>query len=223
MKFIGDNTRFGTERVDITEERHADPIVNDSEAFPFGVDGLVPVSTARKKKGGVKTVYAFPFGEGEPPADNQLAHELCAAVEFLNVLISEASDLAGHPFAEIGAVQIGVAERGYCFTRVEEIRSDDAGNTPIHLRVESSDLPNTAHAPSAVLQYDPQGYVRHVLITERDDNGDLFRIVATEDYATGDVLVQRVTQTSGTEDTTTLYPAHWDRDRFDRDEDYDRY
>ena len=65
MQFLGDNARFGAETVELTGERSVGAAVEESDAFPFGVRGLLPVVTARRKKGGFKTVYAFPLSEGE--------------------------------------------------------------------------------------------------------------------------------------------------------------
>ena len=116
MLFLGDNARFGTKRVELSSERLVDPVVRDDKPFPFGVDGLVPVVTERRKKGGCKVVYAFPFGEGEPPTDNPAAQELCDAVGFVNQLLQEAGELSDHEFGAIGALWLEVPERGYSFT-----------------------------------------------------------------------------------------------------------
>ena len=121
LELFGDNSGFGTERVELNGLRHVDPAVRDDDAFPFGVQGMLPVVTSRKKKGGFKTVYAFPFAEGEPPADDQLAGELRAAVDFINELLAEAADLSGYPFGAITALWMGVPEKGYSFTRVERV------------------------------------------------------------------------------------------------------
>lgn len=65
MLLFGDNTKYGVERVELSAERYVDPVVAEGDPFPLGVAGLVPVVTSRRKKGGFKTVYALPFGEGE--------------------------------------------------------------------------------------------------------------------------------------------------------------
>lgn len=205
MRFLGDNTAFGAERVDLGAERHADPAVEEGEAFPCGVRGLVPVHTARRKKGGVKTVYAFPFGEGEPPADDPLAQELCAAVDFVNVLLGEAEDLTGRPFGVLGAVWMGIAPKGYSFTRVEKIDSQGPNALPIHLRVETSDVPAEPGTLSAVLQYDADGRLRHALLTEYGEDGYTCFVTAAEEYATGEVLVERVVEGYPDEEPRELF------------------
>ena len=122
LELFGDNSGFGTERVELNGLRHVDPAVRDDDALPVRrAGGCSPVVTSRKKKGGFKTVYAFPFAEGEPPADDQLAGELRAAVDFINELLAEAADLSGYPFGAITALWMGVPEKGYSFTRVERV------------------------------------------------------------------------------------------------------
>ncbi len=64
MILFGDNTSYGTDRVDISDRRYILPLVEDDRPFPFGVGGLLPVATKRKD-GSWKTVYAFPVGEEE--------------------------------------------------------------------------------------------------------------------------------------------------------------
>lgn len=205
MEFLGDNTRFGAARVELGEERYVEPLVADGDAFPFGVDGLLPVATSRKKKGGVKTVYAFPFGEGEPPADNDLARELCAAVDFVNVLLGEASELSGHEFGSIGALWLGVPEKGYSFTRVEAVPPANPGDAPIRLRIETSEVPGAPDTLSAVLEYDEGGYLRHALMTEFGENGYSCRVTASVDFASGEVLVQKVAEVVAGEEPYELY------------------
>lgn len=211
MQFLGDNARFGAGTVELTGERSVGAAVEESDAFPFGVRGLLPVVTARRKKGGFKTVYAFPLPEGELGEDGEgdggagLARELRAAADFVNVLLAEAAELSGHPFGAVGAVWGGVPERGYCFTRVEELPSDDPGATPIHLRLETSDVPGEPDTLSAVLQYDARGYLCHALLTEFGEGGRACRVTASLDFGSGDVVVQRVVESAPGEEPVELY------------------
>lgn len=195
MLFLGDNTQFGAERAELNPERLVDPVVTDDEPFPFGVNGLAPVITERRKKGGCKTVYAFPFGEGEAPGDNSVAQELCDAVGFVNQLLWEASDLSGHEFGAIGALWLGVPERGYAFTRVEQSSGNDANSAPYKLRIETSDVPKEPNTLSAVIEYDADGLVRNVLMVEYGENGESCRAMAAVDFSCGEVRVRRVIQT----------------------------
>ena len=178
MLFLGDNAQFGENPVELSAERLVEPIVHDGERFPFGVDGLLPVVTERRKKGGSKTVYAFPFAEGEPPADNPAAQELCDATDFVNRLLQEASELSGHEFGSIGA---------------------------FNLRLETSDLPKEPDTLSAVLEYDPHGYVRNVLMVEYAENGISCRATAAVDFSCDDVCIRRVVQSDAQGNETELY------------------
>ena len=198
MQFLGDNSSFGTERVDLNAERFVDVLVDDDEQFPFGVQGLLPVTTSRKKKGGVKVVYAFPFAEGEPPAECDLAQELVEACKFVNVLLGEASEFSSHEFGHFEALRFGVGEKGYGFTRVEEAPRNADGSpcvTPIHLRLETSAKANEPDSLSAVIEYDAYGYVCNVLVTEFGEDGYVCRAMASYDPRCGQVIVSNVVET----------------------------
>jgi hypothetical protein len=205
MLFLGDNARFGSEYTDVTEGRSVSPAVTGGDAFPFGVEGLLPVNTERRKKGGVKTVYAFPFAEGEIDAETPLGRELTEAVNFVNDLLGEAGVQANYGFGSIGAVWGGIPEQGYCFTRVEEVPSSAADAAPYHLRIETAAAPNEPESLSAVIEYDADGYVRHVLMSERDGEGVVRRATAAVDFSTGDVRVRQVTETGTDGETRELY------------------
>ena len=64
MRFFGDNSRFGKERVELTDKRAVETAVREGEGFPCGAAGLIPV-VSKRKKGGTRTVYAFPIAEGD--------------------------------------------------------------------------------------------------------------------------------------------------------------
>ena len=205
MLFLGDNTQFGENPVELSAERLVNPIVHNDEGFPFGVDGLLPVVTERRKKGGSKTVNAFPFAEGEPPADNPLAQELCDAVAFVNQLLEEAAELSGHEFGSIGALWLGIAKRGYNFTRVEASCAAEAHSAPFNLRIETSDLPKEPDTLSVVLEYDPDGYVRNALMVEYGEDGASCRAMAALDFSSDTLRIRRVIQTDAQGVETELY------------------
>lgn len=207
MIFLGDNTRFGTERVIVSSERLVDPIDPSEEPFPYGAEGLVPVITERRKKGGCKIVYAFPLGEGEPPANSSIAQELEQAVAFVNHLLLEAADCSGHEFGTIGAIWIGVTDRGYSFTRAEKSSESDVNGAPYHLRIETSDIPKEPNTLSAVLEYDIDGYVRHALMVEYGENGTSCRAMAAVDFRDDNVHIRRVIQVNEDGSETELYWA----------------
>lgn len=197
MQFLGNNASLGAERVELNAERFVDVLVSDDEQFPFGVQGLAPVVTSRKKKGGVKVVFAFPFAEGEPAAECELAQELAEACKFVNVLLGEASDFSSHEFGRFETLWFGVSEKGYNFTRVEEAPRNADGSpcvTPIHLRLETSAKANEPGSLSAVIEYDAYGYVCNVLVTEFGEDGYVCRATATYDPRCGQVIVTKVVE-----------------------------
>ena len=195
VEFFGDNARFGAEKVELSAERFVGLLEDEGEDFPFGVRGLLPVVTVRKKKGGYKTVYAFPFTEGTEPANAELAQELSDALGFINLLLREATEASGHDFGQIGGIWLSIAEKGYGFTRVEQVLSDGPNGAPIHLRVETSDKPGAPGTLSAVIEYDFDGYVRNVLMTEYAEDGYSCYASAAIDFASGEIVVQKVAET----------------------------
>ncbi len=197
LEFFGANDSYGTDRCDLNEERYVDKKVADDAILPFGVKGMLPVVTARRKKGGFKTVYAFPFAEGAPDESDALAHELCEATGFVNMLLGEARELSGYEFGVIGALNLGVSAEGYCFTRVEVIpgKGRAPAAAPIHLRLETTDVACEPGSLSASVEYDPDGYVRHVSMTEYAENGQVLRAMADYDWHERGVYVFRVTRT----------------------------
>lgn len=198
MEFIGANDAYGTERRELNAERFVDTTVEADANFPFGVKGMLPVVTSRRKKGGFKTVYAFPFAAGEPDGSNELAHELCEATDFVNMLLNEARELSGYQFREIDSLQMGMAAKGYGFTRVELIPNEEEGVpavAPVHLRLETTDKPGEPGSTSATVEYDPDGFVHHVLMCEYAEDGEVFRAMADYSWRKRDIYIFRVTQT----------------------------
>ena len=199
MEFIGANDMYGSERHELNAERSVGTTVDNDANFPFGVKGMLPVMTSRRKKGGFKTVYAFPFAEGVPDESNELAHELVEATDYVNMLLGEARELSGYQFGEIGALYMGVGEKGYGFTRVEIIPNEEEdmpAAAPIHLRLETTDKPGEPGSLSATIEYDPDGYVHHVLMTEFTEDGDAVRAMADFNFRRRDIFVSRVIRTS---------------------------
>ena len=198
MNFIGSNDSYGAERQELNAERFVDKAIEVDAAFPLGVKGMLPVQTSRRKKGGFKTVYAFPFAEGEADQSDELAHELSEATDFVNLLLSEARELSGYEFGQIGALYLGISAKGYGFTRVEVIACEEDGSpavAPVHLRLETSDHPGEPGSLSATVEYDPEGYVHHVLMAETSEDGRCLRAMATYDFREHDIFVSRVTET----------------------------
>lgn len=196
MEFFGANDSYGTDRCDLSEERYVDKKVADGSNLPFGVKGMLPVVTSRRKKGGFKTVYAFPFAEGTADESDPLAHELCEATGFVNMLLGEARELSGYEFGVIGALNLGVSAEGYCFTRVELVAGvgRKPAGAPVHLRLETSDVACEPGSLSASVEYDPDGYVRHVSMTEYAEDGQVYRAMADYDWHERGVYVFRVTR-----------------------------
>ena len=218
MKFAGDTTIYGSDFAELCAERGVDTLVEEGEAFPLGVRGLLPVVTSRKKKGGYKTVYAFRFAEGEPDAADETANELSQAIDFANVLIDEASDLSGYPFAPIDTVLIGIPAEGYGFTRVEQMPLDENGNepaTPIHLQICASSDFGDAKTIEIVMEYDASGHLQNTLITENCFDGGTRHISAAPDWDTGEILVQRVLEIPrpGAKPRELYFRRHPRRDR----------
>ena len=217
MEFIGANDTYGSELHEMSAERSIGTTVCDDANFPFGVKGMLPVMTSRRKKGGVKTVYAFPFAEGQPDESNELAHELVEATNYVNMLLGEARELSGYQFGEIGALYMGIGERGYGFTRVEIIPNEEEGvpaAAPIHLRLETTDKPGEPGSLSATIEYDPDGYVHHVLMTEFAENGEVVRAMADFNFRRRDIFVSRVISTpAGGGEPEELYRRYPKRTR----------
>ena len=217
LEFIGANDTYGSELHEMSAERSIGTTVCDDANFPFGVKGMLPVMTSRRKKGGVKTTYAFPFAEGQPDESNELAHELVEATNYVNMLLGEARELSGYQFGEIGALYMGIGERGYGFTRVEIIPNEEEGvpaAAPIHLRLETTDKPGEPGSLSATIEYDPDGYVHHVLMTEFAESGEVVRAMADFNFRRRDIFVSRVISTpAGGGEPEELYRRYPKRTR----------
>lgn len=194
MRIVGDNTALVSGRQDLAPDRAAGPAETQGEAFPFGTRGLVPVWTERRKKGGFKTVYAFPCSDGAVTGDDGLAEELGRALAFLDGLVAEAAGLSGVDLGALGDVRAGVEASGYRFTRVEEHWDDPQASSPVHLRVEAGLADGAPGELSAVIEYDADGRVRHVLVDQRTPDGRACEVTAAVDFDDGRLAVERVTE-----------------------------
>ncbi len=214
MEFHGSNAAYGTETVEITERRWADPLVQPSEeqpAFPCGLGGLVPVRTM--KVSSVETLtYVFPFGEGVLESDEgydedvpriqvaevqkPLLNALLGAIELINGLLVQASELSGYTFGQVGAIQVGATEVGVGFTRVEPFPAAQdkvQADVALTLHVETTDqMPGTPGSFSAVVDYDAAGEPVRIAMLEYTDDDFVFRAAANIDEKTGELSIHKV-------------------------------
>ena len=214
MEFHGSNAAYGMERVEITERRWADSLVQPSEeqpAFPCGLGGLIPVRTL--KASGVETsTYIFPFGEGVLESDEgydedvpriqatneqkPLLEALLGAIELVNGLLVKASELSGYTFGQVGAIQVGVTEVGVGFTRVEPFPAtqDKAqADVALTLHIETTDqMPGTPGSFSAVVDYNAAGEPVRIAMLEYTDDDFVFRAAANIDENTGELSIHKV-------------------------------
>ncbi len=82
MRLIGDNARFGAERVDLSKSRRVMPLSEGPGEFPLGTAGLVPVLTARKDVSD-RVAYAFAFDASDPALPGRVDAAYEAAVRAL--------------------------------------------------------------------------------------------------------------------------------------------
>ena len=214
MEFHGSNAAYGTETVELTERRWADPLVQPSEdqpTFPHGLGGLVPIRSL--KASGTETLtYVFPFGEGVLETDEgydedvpriqttaeqkPILDALVGAVELVNSLLVKASELSGYTFGQVGAIQVGVTEVGVGFTRVEPFPAaqDKAqGDVALTLHVETTDqMPGTPGSFSAVVDYNAEGEPVRLAMLEYTDDDYVFRAAANIDEKTGELSIHKV-------------------------------
>ena len=102
MILFGDNTSYGTDRVDLTDRRYILPFVEDDRPFPLGVGGLLPVATQRKD-GSWKTVYAFPVGEEEEDYEEESEEEITEVEAAAEVEAEAEADVESEPEVEVDA------------------------------------------------------------------------------------------------------------------------
>ncbi len=212
MRLFGDNSTYGTEPVEFASKRTVGVTVAEGLKFPEGIRGLIPV-TSKRKKGGTKTVYAFPTAEGdsgELEASDELA-VITDGVELANRLLAQAAELAHIDLGQIFGVAMGITEDGYGFTRVEVVPIDEhnrPSETPIHLHIETSDTPGEPGTVNAVIALDAEGVPARVLITEFNERGATIRVNVNVNEKTGKLSVQKVEDIRGG-DSRLLYKRGW--------------
>ncbi len=213
MRLFGDNSKYGTEEVELAGgKRTVGVCVEEGQAFPCGVAGLIPV-TSKRKKGGTKTVYAFPTAEGDS-GELEQTDELAVitdGVDLINRLLSQAAELAKIELGQIAGVSMGITEDNYGFTRVEIVPIDahnKPSETPVHLHIETSEVPAEPGTLSCVIELDGEGAPARVLICEYNDRGATLRINVNVNEKTGKLSVQKVEDIRGG-DARLLYKRGW--------------
>ena len=212
MRLFGDNSKYGKEPVELESKRTVGEVITDGEAFPAGVAGLIPV-ISKRKKGGTKTVYAFPTAEGDT-GELEQTDELAVitdGVELVNRLLAQAAELAHIELGQIFGVAMGITEEGYGFTRVEVVTIDEhnrPSETPVHLHIETSDTPGEPGTVNAVIALDAEGVPARVLVTEFNERGATIRINVNVNEKTDKLSVQKVEDIRGGE-SRLLYKRGW--------------
>ena len=186
--------------------------VEDGKAFPEGVAGLIPVVTKRKK-GGTKTVYAFPTKEGDS-GELEQTDELAVitdGVDLINRLLAQAAELARIELGQIFGVTMAITPENYNFTRVEIVPIDahnKPSETPVHLHIETSEEPCEPGSLSCVIELDGEGVPARVLICEYNERNATLRINVNVNEKTGKLSVQKVEDIMGSE-ARLLYKRGW--------------
>ena len=214
MDLFGSNRTLGFEETTLGDARKALPICADERRFPYGVGGLVPISTMRKK--GEKVVYAFPVGdaedapEGDAPCEagaEDLYAALVEAVDLVNRMLDQAAELARYDFGFVGGIEVGVPEQGWGFTRVEVVAKDAHGQpstSPLHLCIETVDDPGSPDSLSAVVEYGEDAVPLKLTLTEFGPDGDTCRVAVSVNEKTGKLSVAKVEHNLYRENRTRL-------------------
>lgn len=197
MRLFGDNSKYGKEEVALAGGKRTVGVkVKQGPAFPAGIAGLIPV-ISKRKKGGTKTVYAFPTAEGDA-GELEQTDELSVVtdgVDLINRLLSQAAELARIELGQIGGVSMGITEANYGFTRVEIVPIDahnKPSDAPIHLHIETSEEPGEPGSLSCVIELDEEGVPFRVLICEYNERGAMLRINVNINEKSGKLSVQKV-------------------------------
>ncbi len=194
MRLLGSNARFGARRVNLSGNRYVQETFEKGEPFPRGVRGMLPVVTLRKG-GAHQTTYAFATAGDAPdePAPGSAADALSQAVRLVNETLDRAAELTDVPFGIVDDVRVGIPAQGQGFSHVAYAPYDRAGApaaTPVHLRLETSEVPGSANSLSATIGYDPQGAPTDVTIVAFQTPRHAHRVRAT--VAPGGVVVEKV-------------------------------
>ena len=213
MRLFGDNSKYGDTEIELADGKRTVGVkVEDGKAFPEGVAGLIPVVTKRKK-GGTKTVYAFPTKEGDS-GELQQTDELAVitdGVDLINRLLAQAAELARIELGQIFGVTMAITPENYNFTRVEIVPIDahnKPSETPVHLHIETSEEPCEPGSLSCVIELDGEGVPARVLICEYNERNATLRINVNVNEKTGKLSVQKVEDIMGSE-ARLLYKRGW--------------
>ena len=213
MRLFGDNSKYGDTEIELADGKRTVGVkVEDGKAFPEGVAGLIPVVTKRKK-GGTKTVYAFPTKEGDS-GELEQTDELAVitdGVDLINRLLAQAAELARIELGQIFGVTMAITPENYNFTRVEIVPIDahnKPSETPVHLHIETSEEPCEPGSLSCVIELDGEGVPALVLICEYNERNATLRINVNVNEKTGKLSVQKVEDIMGSE-ARLLYKRGW--------------
>ena len=213
MRLFGDNSKYGDTEIELADGKRTVGVkVEDGKAFPEGVAGLIPVVTKRKK-GGTKTVYAFPTKEGDS-GELEQTDELAVitdGVDLINRLLAQAAELARIELGQIFGVTMAITPENYNFTRVEIVPIDahnKPSETPVHLHIETSEEPCEPGSLSCVIEFDGEGVPARVLICEYNERNATLRINVNVNEKTGKLSVQKVEDIMGSE-ARLLYKRGW--------------
>ena len=213
MRLFGDNSKYGDTEIELADGKRTVGVkVEDGKAFPEGVAGLIPVVTKRKK-GGTKTVYAFPTKEGDSGELEQTDEldVITDGVDLINRLLAQAAELARIELGQIFGVTIAITPENYNFTRVEIVPIDahnKPSETPVHLHIETSEEPCEPGSLSCVIELDGEGVPARVLICEYNERNATLRINVNVNEKTGKLSVQKVEDIMGSE-ARLLYKRGW--------------
>ena len=213
MRLFGDNSKYGDTEIELADGKRTVGVkVEDGKAFPEGVAGLIPVVTKRKK-GGTKTVYAFPTKEGDS-GELEQTDELAVitdGVDLINRLLAQAAELARIELGQIFGVTMAITPENYNFTRVEIVPIDahnKPSETPVHLHIETSEEPCEPGSLSCVIELDGEGVPARVLICEYNERNATLRINVNVNEKPGKLSVQKVEDILGSE-ARLLYKRGW--------------
>ena len=213
MRLFGDNSKYGDTEIELADGKRTVGVkVEDGKAFPEGVAGLIPVVTKRKK-GGTKTVYAFPTKEGDS-GELEQTDELAVitdGVDLINRLLAQAAELARIELGQIFGVTMAITPENYNFTRGEIVPIDahnKPSETPVHLHIETSEEPCEPGSLSCVIELDGEGVPARVLICEYNERNATLRINVNVNEKTGKLSVQKVEDIMGSE-ARLLYKRGW--------------
>ena len=213
MRLFGDNSKYGDTEIELADGKRTVGVkVEDGKAFTEGVAGLIPVVTKRKK-GGTKTVYAFPTKEGDS-GELEQTDELAVitdGVDLINRLLAQAAELARIELGQIFGVTMAITPENYNFTRVEIVPIDahnKPSETPVHLHIETSEEPCEPGSLSCVIELDGEGVPARVLICEYNERNATLRINVNVNEKTGKLSVQKVEDIMGSE-ARLLYKRGW--------------